>query len=212
MRESIWRYKDGTGSQAVAFNHPAAITAVACAFLIGTGGAMTPAYFKQRQEKGYKYAQVEYGARAHSVRPLREPKDNLAHVRSVLKPSISELAVLFGVTRQTVYNWMSGERPSPESAEKLDDLARAADVFLAEGMSTSSYLLKRKLHNGKSIVDVVREGGSAQDAARTMIQFTQKEIAQREALQRRLANRTRPNWDQSEFGIPMLDEESWPLA
>ncbi len=70
---------------------------------------------------------------------------------------------------------MAGENPSHESAEKLNDLARAADLFAAEGFSTSSYLFRRKLDGGKTLMDVVREGGSAQDAARLLLQIAQKE-------------------------------------
>ena len=42
--------------------------------------------------------------------------------------------------------------------------------------------------------------------------ITQKELAQREALQRRLANRPRPDWDQADCGIPMMDEEYEPAT
>jgi hypothetical protein len=55
-------------------------------------------------------------------------------------------------------------------------------------------------------MDTVRDGGSAQDAARSLLQIAQKESSQREALQRRLANRIVAP-DYSEIGSPMLNED-----
>ena len=55
-------------------------------------------------------------------------------------------------------------------------------------------------------MDTVREGGSAQDAARSLLQIAQKESSQRETLQRRLANRTAV-YDSSDIGSPMLNED-----
>jgi hypothetical protein len=102
---------------------------------------------------------------------------------------------------------MSGDRPALESAERLEDLAKAGDIFAAEGLSASAYLFRRKLLNGKSLGDVVREGGAAERAARTMIAIARKEANQREELQRRLANRRAPLRDHEDLGIPMFDEE-----
>ena len=136
-----------------------------------------------------------------SPRPRRGSRSD-----TVLQPSTSNSAVIFGVSRQSVYNWIAGEKPSNESVEKLNDLARAADLFLADGVAGSSYLFRRKLGNGKTLMETVREGGSAQDAARSLLQIARKESSQRETLQRRLANRTAV-YDSSEIGSPMLDED-----
>lgn len=192
-----------TGSRA----HTGALAVVAYACLIGTGGMMTHAYFEQRQSKGYDFAHITCVGQPFSVRALREPKESLAHIRSVFRPSVSELASIFGVTRQTLYNWMSGDRPAPESAERLDDLARAGDVFVAEGIVSSPYLFRRKLLNGKSLMDVIGAGGTAESAARSMIALARKEANQREELQRRLANRRAPQRDHEDLGIPMFEEE-----
>lgn len=195
-----------TGSRAIPFNHPGALAAVAYACLIGTGGMMTHAYFEQRQSKGYDFAHITCVGRPVSVRALREPKESLAHIRSVFRPSVSELALIFGVTRQTLYNWMSGDRPAPESAERLDDLARASDVFAAAGLSPSAYLFRRKLLNGRSLADVVREGGEAEKTAQVMIAIARKEADQRATLQRHLTNRPKASPDTDELGVPMLNE------
>ncbi len=136
---------DLTGSRTVTFSNPGGLAVVACACLIGTGGMMTPDYFNQRQNKGYDFANVTCIGRAPSTRTLREPRENLAHVRSVFRPSIAELASIFGVTRQTLYNWMSGDRPALESAERLGRPRKKPGTFLRQkALSASAYLFQEK--------------------------------------------------------------------
>jgi hypothetical protein len=77
---------------------------------------------------------------------------------------------------------------------------------MADGGGNLSYLIRRKLENGKTLLDIVREGGSAQDAARSLLQIAQKETSQRQALQRRLANRPAPR-EYFDLGSPMLNED-----
>jgi transcriptional regulator with XRE-family HTH domain len=140
------------------------------------------------------------------MRYLRTPQEDIAQIRAVFKPSIAELSSAFNVSRQTIYNWISGERPAPENVEKLNGLAVAADLFLAEGATGSSYLARRRLQNGKTLVEVLRGGGSVPEAARALLEIARKEMAQREALQRRLSNRT-PALQHSDIGSPMLSED-----
>ena len=211
MQTTAWPCADNTGSSGLVVNRPgslgaAAAAAVAVAFLAGTGGIASPSFFNARQDKGYAFVQLR-PSEQNLLRHLRGTQEDLAQLRAVFKPSISEIAAVFGVSRQSIYNWIAGERPSQESVERLDDLARAADLFLADGLAGSSYLFRRKLETGKTLMETVREGGSAQDAARSLLQIAQKETSQREALQRRLANRTAAPLDHSEIGSPMLNED-----
>jgi len=210
MQTTAWRYTDNTGSSNLNVCRSgsigaAAAAAVAVAFLAGTGGVASPSFFNQRQDRGYAFVQLR-PSQQNLFRHLRGPEEDIAQIRAVFKPSVSDIAGVFGVSRQSIYNWIAGEKPSQESVERLDDLARAADLFLADGFAGSSYLFRRKLENGKTMMDTVREGGSAQDAARSLLQIAQKETSQREALQRRLANRTAVH-DYSEIGSPMLNED-----
>jgi transcriptional regulator with XRE-family HTH domain len=209
MQTTAWRYADNTGSSMAAVSRSGSIgvaAAVAFAFLAGTGGVTSPSFFNERQEQGYGFVQLRPTGQS-LVRRLRGTEGNLAQIRAVFKPSISDIGSIFGVSRQSVYNWLAGERPSQESAEKLDDLARAADLFLADGVANSSYLFRRKLENGKTLMDIIRDGGSAQNAARSLLQIAQRETSQREALQRRLANRATTAPDYSNLGSQMLNED-----
>ena len=123
------------------------------------------------------------------IAPARTAVEDIERIREVLSPGISTLADVFGVTRQTVYNWMKGERLKPEHFARLKDLAHATDLLAESGISLSGTLLKRKVINGKNIFEIVRDGGSARDTAQILIQIVQREQQQRELLSSRLAGR-----------------------
>jgi len=185
---------------------------LAFAFLVGTGGYTTADYFAKRNDHGYKFAQIEgiFAATeiASQLDIVRTAAENLARIREILKPTITELAHLFGVSRQAVYDWQAGKPTAAENAAKLDDLAKAADALALSGIEGSSKMLRRKIAGGKSLLDVVREGGSAASAAQALAQTLGREAKQREQLALRLAGRTKPNVPHDEYGVPMLDERS----
>lgn len=183
-----------------------------CALLAGTGGYTTADYFAKRNDHGYKFVQFEGLPPATGIAAqediVRTPAENLARIREILKPTITELAHLFGVSRQAVYDWQAGKLTAPENAAKLDDLAKAADALALTGIEGSSQLLRRKIAGGKSLLDVVREGGSAASAAQVLAQTLGREAKQRERLALRLAGRAKPNVPHDDYGVPMLDERS----
>jgi transcriptional regulator with XRE-family HTH domain len=208
MQTTAWPCAGNTGSNVPIVSRQGSMgvaAAVAFAFVAGTGGVASPSYFIERQERGYAFVQVRPSGRS-LMRHLRTPQENIAQIRSIFKPSMADMASVFKVSRQSVYNWIAGEKPSTENVEKLNDVAAAADLLLPYGSTDSSYLVRRKLENGKTLMEIVREGGSAQDAARSLLQIAEKESSQREALQRRLANRTAVP-EHSDIGSPMLNED-----
>ncbi len=181
--------------------------AVTLAFVVGTGGVVDARYFQKRQERGYAFAAIRITDEAPASIP-RTPAENLERVRSVFKPAMSALADLFGVSRQAIYNWVHGEQPKSEYAERLDDLARAADVIAAEGIGDSGQALKRKIADGRTLLEIVAAGGSAQDAAHNLAVILRREAEQRKQLEARLAGR-RPASEQIDpYGSPMLDERA----
>jgi len=192
-----------THYQPVASSGIVATAAIAFAFMVGTGGVTTAEYLQQRGDRGYQFVQIP--AVAGPNVGVRLPMENLKIIRAAFRPSMSDLASLLGVSRQAVYNWMAGENPSRESADRIEDLAKAADLVAASGLD-SPYLLRRKIRGGKTLMEIVRHGGSAHEAARSLIGIVEKEAEQREQLRKTLAGRRPSRLDRQEFGVPMLDE------
>jgi transcriptional regulator with XRE-family HTH domain len=179
-------------------------------FEVGTGGAATLNYIRERGNRGYRYSFVPYDCsnRTYDITPSRTPAEDIEHIRGVLRPAVTDLAEVLGVSRQALYDWQSGKSVAPGNASRLADLARAADVFAIEGMIGMSSALRRPIRNGKNFFDLVREGGCAEDTAQTLAEIVRGEIRQRQALKVRLARRKRPAREAfEEVGAPMLDEK-----
>lgn len=181
--------------------------ATALGLQIGTGGDGTADYYIERGSKGYAYARYNVPDNGESE-DTRTPAEDLAHIRAILRPTITELACVLGVSRQAVYDWQSDKPITAENAARLADLARAADVFAKEGLKTTSQILRRKITSDKNLLDIVQTGGSAEEAARRLIDIVRRELRQREALSVSLASRIRPPRKAFEdVGAPMLSEE-----
>jgi transcriptional regulator with XRE-family HTH domain len=123
------------------------------------------------------------------IASVRTPAQNLARIRDVISPAVSELASACKVSRQAIYNWLNGEQPKPDHIEKLRDLAHAADIVSEAGIPITGAFLKRKVIDGKNLFEVVHDGGSARDAMQLLVQTVRHEAEQRERLAMRFAGR-----------------------
>ena len=179
---------------------------VAVALQVGTGGEATATYYKARGSMGYAMAAYDVPRGEAAGVADRSSADNLAQVRAVLKPAVKDLAEMVGVSRQAIYDWQGGGAIASKHAGRLADLASAADAFAVEGLTATSQALRRPIADGRSFLDIVRSGGSAIDAARSLIGIIRREAEQRKILAERLANRPQPSLSADEFGVPVLDE------
>jgi transcriptional regulator with XRE-family HTH domain len=176
-------------------------------FEVGTGGASTVAYLRKRGNKGYPLASYSVSETAEDATVNRTPAQNLAQIRAVLKPAVTELADILRVSRQAVYDWQAGKPIAPDNAARLADIARAADAFALEGLSGNREILARAITEGKNFYDLIRDGRAADAAARALIEIVGVEMRQREALRKRLAARKRPAREAFEdIGAPHLEE------
>ena len=141
------------------------------------------------------------------VAPVRSPAEDLMRIRAVLKPAVSDLATTFGVSRQSVYNWLNGEPVAAENATKLQNLAQAADVLAHADIAVNAALLKRKFVNARTLLQVTQAGESARDAALQLVQIHKRETTQRERMAARFANRgkTAPSAD---FDLPSASRDT----
>lgn len=150
----------------------------------GTGSELQFRKFPEKLAHAYAH-----GTDIIEATVSRNPAEDLARIREVLSPAVSELASTLGVTRQSIYNWLNGEPVAEENAAKLHDLAQAADVLAHEGVTVNSTLLKRKFANGRTLFQVAQAGESARDAAAMLLQVLRHEAQQRERIAARFTGR-----------------------
>jgi len=176
---------------------------------VGTGGYETFEYFTTRGDRGYWSAPFEWLHRFAEAIIGTTVTEKLARIREVLVPTMTDLAALLRVSRQAVYDWQVGKEITAENLHRVERLAKAADVLAVEGLRGTSSALRRPVKGGKTFFQLVKQGASAEDAARSLVRMLRVEADQREAVQKRLVGRKRrPSREIFEdFGVPTLNEE-----
>jgi len=171
---------------------------------IGTGGELSLEYLQRSAQRAQHMWPVNEVAK---IEHIRTPSENLYRIREVLNPAVSDLATTFGVSRQSVYNWLNGDPVADENAAKLQDLAQAADVLAQEWVTVNAALLKRKFANGRTLMQVAQAGESARNAALMLIQIYKREAVQRERMNARFANRVKTPGS-ADFDLPAFNDHA----
>jgi len=178
----------------------------------------TPAVKRRLAGHGIRYTPVKshwpdgqlavQEAVGHSGAEGSATRRDLAHVRAVFNIPMTELAHIFGVTRQAVHEWARGGALAPANAEKLSVLAQVADVFAAAAMPMSAQLLRRKIAPAPSLLDALKQGEDVVDLARKLLVTLQRESQQRERLAASLVGRKRMQQVDLEYAVPHLAEDT----
>lgn len=182
--------------------------AAVLAFLVGTGGLPTADYILARSQRGYAFENIDYsrGVERPEDAGFRSPSQNLARIRETLSPSVTDLAFMFNVSRQTIYNWLAGDPIARGNEDRLERVASAADVLADHGLSGRPSVLRRKLRGGKTFFELVRGGVDPNEIAQMMVNTTDREQEERNRLASRLENRPRKKVDLDDIGVPHLNE------
>lgn len=150
----------------------AAVVVIACA-LGGTGSVFALSHtseWRKMLETRVPHFDVQT-VDADAARPdIRSAAEHLANIRQVLNPAIADLATVFGVSRQAIYKWIGGEStPEDDKLERIHALSLAADAFEKAGVARASSLLKMKVFDGRSLLDLVATGRLVPEHAQTLI-------------------------------------------
>lgn len=101
---------------------------------------------------------------------VRTPAEHIENIRSVLNPSVSDLAAIFDVSRQAIYKWLSSDStPEAEKIAKIVELSRIADEFRLAGVSRAGSLLKMKTFGGQSLMELMMGGQNRADHVAALI-------------------------------------------
>lgn len=156
---------------------------------VGTGGVIDTHLLQQHQRQIDSSSLAILKVPTTKAASARSPVEDLACIREILSPAISDLAKALDVSRQAVYNWANGEQPKDEHLAKLRDLAQAADAISNAGIVATGLLLKRKVVDGKSLLEAGRDGESFRDVAQLLIQVIRRETVQQKQMAARFSGR-----------------------
>ena len=178
----------------------------------GTMGFLSPQALERSYSTSittvhYKAEGIETQAE-EAVALARNPSQDLVLVREVFKPAVLELAKLFGVSRQAVYDWQAGTQPARQSTDRLAMLARAAAVFAEAQVEVDARALRRRVSGGGTVLDAVLNGGDAEKVAYSLVPTLQREATQRQRLSQQLAGRKRVPVSADAYGAPAASEDA----
>jgi hypothetical protein len=171
---------------------------------IGTGGSASLDYHL-RARAGYQLFVV-----APRNKPIDLSKPNVLLMQDVKRTfgrTFSRLTSVFGVSRQTLYNWLDGEVPKSSSQDRLVALSQAARVFNAHRYTPTALDLTRTLTRGKSFLDLMAEGADGQATAEKLVSLIHRGLAARAKLDAVVAGQEKAARQPSDFGAPALDED-----
>jgi len=168
----------------------------------GTGGLAGAAYYQSRM--GYQPIEVINEIKALSPAPYVEMMES---VKTGFGRTMSRLPEVFGVSRQTLYNWLSGDTPREAHQAKLRQLSEAATVFKNLGFKPSSDMLDKTLFNGKSFLQLIGDGSDGREAAQKLVRLSKRAADSRSRLDDLLGGR-RARLGASDLGAPTLDESA----
>jgi len=181
-------------------------------FLVGTGSINAApsaerlnAYFKPKMES--KFTVAEQNQLKAVAFDWRGPGAHLDNIKSVLNLPVSEMALIFGVTRQSIYKW-TGNQASPEEDKvaKISELSQLADLFNEGGISRPLDMLKMKAFQGKSILDLAKSGEPYMHLASVLVKESKVvDNAYAKSALPQLKNARTDSW-KSSISIPFSDE------
>jgi DNA-binding XRE family transcriptional regulator len=130
---------------------------------------------------------MEVGYSASNIRVISEhknktsPAGQLDNARDGLDMTVTALCKVFGVSRQTYYNWANGDAPATASRNLLASLSGAADL-LRDLPGSKSVLLSQPVRDGKNFWRLVSEGVDAKELAQVIRDRTQRRAGERVSI------------------------------
>jgi transcriptional regulator with XRE-family HTH domain len=170
----------------------------------GTGGVEGVHFVMTRQ--GYSpfaILKVEFAVAQDTYAPYTAL---MKEVKVGFGRTMSHLPAVFGVSRQTLYNWLNGETPKEQHKGKLMQLAAAARTFTEAGFKPTAPALERTVAQGKSFVELIGQGADGKETAERLVRIEKRGAAAREKLDAMLGDRSPTRPDVADMGRPTLNE------
>ena len=169
---------------------------------VGTGGSLNGNFI--RQAKGYAPFELVEPVQASAPAPYA---DLMQQVRRGFGRTMSRLPEVFGVSRQTLYNWLDGETPKDTHQARLHQLAAAAKVFEDLAFKPNAALLDRPLAKGQTFLQLLAQGEDGRAVAHKLLRIHDRAQSSRGKLDAMLGTRqARP--DAADFGTASFAEDT----
>ena len=171
----------------------------------GTGGVDSVYFVMSRPGySSYAILKVEPAAAQETFAPYT---DLMKEVKTGFGRTMSHLPAVFGVSRQTLYNWLNGETPKEPHQGKLVQLAAAARAFTEAGFKPTALSLERTVAQGRSFVELIGQGADGKETAEKLVRIEKRGTVAKAKLNALLGGRTPSRPDVSDMGRPAFNED-----
>jgi len=170
---------------------------------VGTGGISSSTFFKS--QRGYPAFYISNTKPKHLKKP--DYPVLMSEIQDGFGRTMFRLSEVFGVSRQTLYNWKNGDTPKEEYRERLMQLHKAARVFSKEKFKPGANDLDIPLLAGQSILKLISQGGDGQELSEKLIRIILRSRASAKKLEVLLKNKVNA-LDKDKFSLPHLNELS----
>jgi transcriptional regulator with XRE-family HTH domain len=165
---------------------------------------LSEAYYRDRA--GYEIAEIIQRAAQAELDRQSEFAKLMQDVKTGFGRTMTRLPEVFGVSRQTLYNWARGEVPNPQHHMKLRQLAAAARAFGQLGFKPTSAALDRTIANGKSLLKLLRDGADGDENARKLVRIFHRSNESVRRVNEIIGERKAPRPEVRDMGLPSFDE------
>lgn len=156
-----------------------ALTAGCLVWITGTGSALhIENSHRWKEDLQYRFpieVQDEHtGVDSSTISNVKSPVQHLEFIRDTIAPSITDLALLIGVSRQTVHKWLAGGNPDQDHVDKIVAIGDIAEQVARANLSQPQWLIKMKVFDGQSLVDLITESAFTKNHVEILIAEARK--------------------------------------
>lgn len=169
---------------------------------VGTGGVASLAFVLQPY--GYACFCIVSRTPAEPEAPFLR---DMAQVKAGFGRTMSCLPGIFGVSRQTLYNWLDGQTPKEQHQKPLHQLAQAAEIFIELAFKPTPAMLGRTIDSGKSFIQLIASGTDGRDTAKKLVRVVRRGRDSRAKLDALLTGK-KAALDASDFGASFPGEQA----
>jgi transcriptional regulator with XRE-family HTH domain len=174
---------------------------------VGTGGFSDLA--SAQLQKGYKTFVIIVVDKNLHVQELPTAYQKLIEeIQKGFGRTFSSLPAIFGVSRQTLYNWRNGESPKQPHQSKLIQLAKASHIFSDAGFKPDPLSLDRVITQGKSFIELMSEGANGVETAQKLIRIIHRRNDSMRKLDDAIGDTPIPNLSIADMGQRSFSNEA----
>lgn len=150
--------------------------------------------------------ETENSTTSYKEAETRTVSEQLREIRKSFGLNATDLATLLSASRPTIYAWLDGQEPRPETAEKILWLVRVADDFAKIGLHRAGNLVKRPIfENGASFFDFLKQGQEVYSRFDALCSLDKKEAVTRSKA-RGSGQVSHPDEESPSESIPLYPE------